>query len=206
MKKILFLVVLCVIGYSLYNADALYGQYLFSQMCKKEGGARFYKQVDKGKGWRMDKIYSANDIKHLGLAANLNRGFIRFKDESGKEFDARLKSIPPYGTSSEVINSPEYTLIEPANLSIPVRYTEKYVVEQFNPDPKWLKKQSFGKNQVQVIDLDTNEIVASYTGFGYRWTTSDRVILNAPTAVVCPENTNDRKSFLSDIYKQGEKK
>lgn len=193
-------------GYCLYNADALYGQYLFSQMCKKESGARFYKKVEKAQGWRMDKIYSAYDIKHLGLASNLHRGFVRFKDESGNQLDARLKAIPPYGTSRDVLNSPEYTLIEPANLSVPVRYTEKYINEEFNPDPRWLKKQSFGKNQVQIIDLDANEVVASYTGFGYRWTTSDRVILNAPTAVTCPENIDDRKTFGSNIYTHGEKR
>jgi hypothetical protein len=206
MKKILLLAVLGIAGYYLYNADALYGQYLFTKMCKNESGARFYKQVEKGQGWRMDKIYSAYDIKHLGLTRDSNRGFIRFKDGSGNQFDARLKAIPPYGTSGDVIDGPEYTLIEPANLSVPVRYTEKYVKEKLNPDPRWLKKQSFGKQQFQIIDLASNEIAATYTGFGYQWTSSDRVILNGPTAVVCPESNDGLNAFRTDIYTHGMKK
>jgi hypothetical protein len=203
MKKLLIFIAICVFGYYAYNADALYGQYLFKQLCKSEGGARFYKRVEKGQGWSQDAVVTSYGMKHLELTKDTNRGFIRFKDESGKEFDARLKAIPPYGSSFDVINSPEYTLIEPANLSVPVRYTKKNVRENFNPDPRFLKLAKFSKNQTQVVDLKSNEVVASYTIFSYAWTKPERVILNAPTRVTCHTHTADEINFNQDIYQKG---
>ena len=145
-------------------------------------------------------------MKHLELTKDINRGFLRFKDESGKTYDARLKAIPPYGSSFDVINSPDFTLIEPASLSVPVRYTKKFVRESFNPDPRFLKLQGFSKNQTQIIDLESNEVVASYTIFGYSWTKPERVILNAPTAVTCHIHTSDEVNFIQDIYQKGKTK
>ena len=208
MKKFLIFVAICIAGYYLYNLDAVYGEYLFNQMCKNEGGARFFKRVEKGQGWAcfQDGVYCKEDMKHLGLTSDRNRGFTRFRDEAGNLYDARLKSDPPPGTSGDVINSPEFTRIDPANLSIPVRYTERTIVEKFNPDTKWLKKQKFVKSQSQIIDLKTNEIVATYTWFQYQWTSPDRVILNAPTGVSCPTPIDNGYNFTANSYQQGETK
>ena len=203
MKKLLIFLAICVLGYYAYNADAVYAQYLFNQLCDKEGGSRFYKRVEKGQGWLAEGVYGERDMKHMNLSSSGEIGFFRFKDESGKEFDARLKSLPPYGTRREVIDSPAYTLIEPANLLIPVRYVQRYVSEKFNPDPRFLKLQSFGKSQTQYIDLRSNEIVATHTTFGYTWTKPERVILNAPTAVTCHIGTPEDKKFGTDIFDKG---
>lgn len=206
MKIFLIFIAICAFGYYAYNADALYGQYLFKQLCENEGGARFYKRVEKGQGWLVESTYKSRDMKHLNLPADSNRGFIRFKAESGIQFDARLKTIPPYGTPRELIDSPEYTLIEPANLAISPRYVQRSVREVFNPDPRFLKRQSFGKQQTQVIDLQSNEVVATQTSFGYTWTTPDRVILNAPTAITCHIHTSAAENFSTDIYQKSETK
>jgi len=206
MKKLLIAIAILLGGYHLYNADALYGQYLFSQMCKNEGGARFYKRVEKGQGWLEDVVLTAYGMKHLELSRDVNRGFVRFSDESGKQYDARLKLPLPSATTWDVINSPEYTLIVPANLAIPVRYVKRSIHTDFNPDSRFLKKQTFYRDQRQIIDIQSNEVVATYTTFGYQWTTPDRVILNAPTAVTCPIGTEDYEKYISDIYEKGEPK
>lgn len=203
MKKLVITIALLALAYCLYNADALYGQYLYSQLCDSEGGARFYKRVEKGQGWLETYVASSEGMKHMELTREPNRGFVRFIDADGKWFDARLKSTPPYGTPMGVINSPEYTLIEPANLSVPARYTRRFVTEKFNPNPKLLKKQSFSKSQAQIVDLQTNEIVATYTTFGYSWTSPDRVILNGPTGVSCHIATKDDANFPVNIYENG---
>ena len=203
MKKLLIFLAVSAVGYYAYNADAIYCQYLFNQLCDKEGGARFYKRVEKGQGWSQDAVVNSFDMKHLELTKDINRGFLRFKDESGKTYDARLKAIPPYGSSFDVINSPDFTLIEPANLSKPVRYVQRYVSETFNPDPRFLKLQSFGKRQTQIVNLQTNEVVATYTTFQYAWTKPERVILNGPTATWCDLGSEFYKDFIPNIYQKG---
>jgi len=206
MKKLLIGLAALTGGFSLYNADALYGQYLFSQMCKKEGGARFYKRVEKGQGWLEDVKISSYGMQHLEMHRHRNRGFIRFQTEDGKVFDARLKAAPPIGTPQEVIDSPQYTLIEPANLAVPVRYVHRSLNEQFNPNPSLFKRQTFSKTQRQIIDLQSNEVVASFTNFGYSWTSPDRVILNGPTGTVCHDWSPEQLNFMSNIYERGESK
>ncbi len=206
MKKILIVLGTCVLAYYAYNAESVYGQYLFNQLCDKEGGPRFYKKVEKGQGWVAEGVYSERAMKRMNLSASGLIGFFRFKDESGRELDTRLKSIPPYGTPREVIDSPAYTVIEPANLAVPVRYAQKYVTEKFNPDPRFLKLQSFSKSQTQYIDLRSNEVVAIFTSFGYTWTKPERVILSAPTAITCHIGTPEEKNFGIDIFEKGELK
>ena len=206
MKNLLIGLAILTGGFSLYNADALYGQYLFLQMCKNESGARFYKQVEKGQGWLEELKFSTRDMQHLVLNTRPNKGFIRFQTEDGQWFDARLKATPPIGTPQAVIDSPQYTLIEPANLAAPVRYVDRSLNEQFNPDPKLLKRQSFSKYQWQIIDLQSNEVVASFTNFGYAWTSPDRVILNGPTGTTCSEGSEEERNFISNIYTKGEPK
>lgn len=203
MKKLGITFALLVLSYCLYNADALYGQYLYSQLCDSEGGARFYKRVEKGQGWLETYVASSEDMKHMELTREPNRGFVRFIDTEGKWFDARLKSTPPYDTAMEVINSQEYTLIEPANLSTPVRYTRREITERFNPNPNVLKKQTFSKTQTQIIDLRSNEIVATHTHFGYSWTSPNRTILSAPTGVGCHIGANALTKFLENIFESG---
>ena len=208
MKRLLVLLLILIAGSGIYNADAIYGKYLFNQICEKEAGPRYYKRVEKGEGWISDVVHSEEGKKHMELWRHPDQGFFRFKDNTGRFYDARLKAIPSFGTPAETIDSSEYTLIEPANLSIPARYTTKSIKESFNPAPTWLKKQSFGKMQVQIIDLRTNEIVATDTMFGYVWTAPDRVILSGRTAVNCPiaPDVNWRNTFMEDIFKFGEKK
>jgi len=206
MKKLLIGLAVLTGGFSLYNVDALYGKYLFSQMCKNEGGARFYKRVEKDQGWLEELKISSRGMQHLGINTRPNRGFIRFQTEDGKVFDARLKATPPYGSSQKVFDSPQYTLIEPANFAVPVRYVDRSLNEQFNPNPNLLKKQNFSKTQRQIIDLQSNEVVASFTNFGYSWTSPDRVILNGPTGTVCHDWSPEQLNFISNIYEQGESK
>jgi hypothetical protein len=206
MKKLLIGLALLTGGFSLYNADALYGKYLFSQMCKNESGARFYKRVEKGQGWLEELKISRDGMRHLEMNVHRNRGFMRFQTVDGQWFDARLKAPPPVGTPQEVVESPQYTLVEPANWAVPVRYAQRVVSEQFNPNPKLLERQSFSKYQWQIIDLQSNEVVASFTNFGYAWTSPDRVILNGPTGTTCSEGSEEERNFISNTYTKGEPK
>ena len=206
MKKFLVVPVVLfvlVIGYYAYNADAVYGQYVFNKLCEKEGGSRFYKPVEKGAGWLADGEFSDEDMKHMNLVADRSIGFLRFRRANGSLMDAHLKSGPALGTRREVIDGPEYTEIEPANFSIEPRYTQKMTRTNFNPHPDFLASQTFSKMQHSIIALGSGGVVASHTGFGYAWTKPDRVVLNGPTAVTCHVGTDDEKSFYQNIFKTG---
>lgn len=206
MKKFLVVPVVLfvlVIGYYAYNADAVYGQYVFNKLCEKEGGSRFYKPVEKGAGWLADSVVTENDKKHLNLVADEKYGFLRFRTEDGALLDGHLKSLPPRGTRREVIDSNEFTQIEPANLTIQPRYTRKMIRTDLHPNPDFLASQSFTRVQRLIIDLQTGEVVATHTGIGYAWTRPDRVLLNAPTAVTCHIGTDDDKSFEQRSFLTG---
>jgi hypothetical protein len=197
MRKLLIVLGLLIASFFIYNADAYYGQWQFQQMCKKEGGPRFYGKIEKNAGWLLtDTSTSAPDApSRFGDIA-----FFRWTDKEGKEFDIyvdwELKK-KPYPRASE------YTFL-PADKSKTVRYEYRYKAEIMPHDER------FGQRQEEIIDIATLKILASYTIFSYQWTKPERVLLSAPTTVSCWVNETEevRKAdtnFTKNIYSFGSK-
>ena len=174
----------------LYNVDAIMGAIKFKRLCKTEGGARVYEKIEKNMGWMVE------DNSKFGYKPvfSYKPAFVRYKNEHGEKFDV-IKINPPPKTGEP------YKLI-PAEESKPVRYLFKFVdIKNYEGDER------FSKTQDQVIDLHTEKIVATYTNFGFAWTTPDRVILAAPTGVGCFD-ANARQSFddfIGGLFKESEK-
>jgi hypothetical protein len=192
MRKLLIVFVLLIASFFIYNADAYYGQWQFNEMCKKEGGARFYGKIERNAGWLLtDPRPSAPDVpSDFGGIA-----FFRWTDKEGKEFDIYVdwelrKKMHPRPS--------EYTYV-PADKTKTVRYEYSYKAEVLSHDER------FGQRQDKIIDIATQKTLASYTMFSYQWIKPERVILSAPTIVSCWEGeTNDtqiaRNNFYKNIY------
>ncbi|MFZ6799557.1 hypothetical protein [Undibacterium sp. Di24W] len=193
MRKFLIGFGILIAGYFLYNADAYYGQWQFKEMCKKEGGPRFYGKIEKNAGWLLtDTSTSAPDVpSDFG-----DISFFRWTDKEGKEFDIYVdwelrKKMHPRPS--------EYTFL-PADKSKVVRYEYRYKTERM------LHDERFVQSQEEIIDIATQKKqLASYTIFSYQWTKPERVILSAPTSVTCWQGeTNEtqitRNNFYKNIY------
>jgi hypothetical protein len=170
----------------LYHLDAITGQWKFNQLCKAEAGARYFEPVVGGQGWEVE---STDKTSGYVPVLNLGAAFARFTDESGIRSDVR--TTKPLFTDSLTKYS-----FSPVDESRSVRYRYKYSVEEIDADPR------FKRFSTRVLDLTTGRIAASNTVIVYAWTSSNRVILNAPTGQKCGggEGTG---SFFSTIRNQG---
>ena len=156
----------------IYNIDAITGQWKFEKLCKEEGGPRYFEPVEKNVGW---EVLGTSESDYKVPFAFEHVKFVRWKNAEGLSFDVyvdhEIKKLT-YPRKSEYI-------LKPSDLNNPVIY--RYISEGsiFDGDKR------FSNQVTKIVKIQTNKTVATYNKFGYEWTTSDRVILAAPTRVNC---------------------
>lgn len=182
--KFRWIVLALVAAPFVYNLDAFYGAWKFSRLCKNEGGPRYYAVVERKLGWEVDNRVSGDRYKSAFQFEDI--AFVRFNDKAGRLMDA-------YATRHPWPKEPDYSIV-PANESRLVRY--RYVFERnlFPDDARMSKEQDL------IFDKTTGRLAASFTQFGYRWTSPDRVILAAPTGVRCEFLSADYEKFRRSIF------
>jgi len=169
-----------------FRSNTIVGWWKFYQLCKVEGGARFYEPVEENVGWMLleEKNYPHKNHPNYipTLHFEFNQKFVRFKNIDGEEFDAFY--TPPVKFND--INGNRYykgsTLIIPADKSKNIRYSYKYTEtfsfdwdEFITPDQMRKKKikshehEYFEKQQKSIIDNHTQKVVATYTNFYFKW-------------------------------------
>lgn len=151
---------------TIYNLDSIIGQWKFKRLCETEGGPKFYIPIEKNAGWTVKEIgkYAYQSPFYFGQVA-----FSRYTNEKGETIDV-------YGGGPR--GNRKYTFT-PVDKTKKIRYLYRYVNGKYPNDKR------FSWSRREVIDLQLNQIAASYTSIGYAWTTPERVILAAPTTQVC---------------------
>lgn len=173
---------LIVFGPLLYNLDAFIGQQRFEKLCRSEGGARVFQQLEADAGWLVEERIGESHLYKTPFWYGQVR-FVRAQDKTGEWFD--------------VVKDPDRDnkfILTPADRRRPVRYKLRFERLVFPDD------QRFQRNQRQVIDLATGQVAASYTEFFYEWTKPERVILHAPTSQSCKLLTEDYRKFARALF------
>lgn len=179
----------CVVAVTIYNLDAITGQWKFDRMCKAEGGSRFHAVVEKNVGWDVES-HDTYGYQWPFLFDHV--AFVRYEDKQGVQFDVLAG---PYVAAFQR----KYTF-SPVDASRQVRYRFRYEHTRLPDDDR------FTKTQYQVLDLTSRKVVASHTAFGYQWTKPERVILEAPTGVGCWNQQADIDKFFQSVYSSGSNK
>jgi len=191
-KKLIFImfgIVAIAAAVVIYNLDAITGQWKFDQMCKTEGGPRFYAAVEKNAGWMVE----GQDTYDYQWPFSFNHiAFVRYQDKQGVQSDVQADGYVGPGQRKYIF--------APVDASRQVRYKFQFRYESFPNDHR------FGKAIYEVTDLTTRQLVASYTRFSYQWTKPERVILSAPTGVGCWDLQSELDTFFNGIYASGNKK
>lgn len=184
--KLITMVIVAVAGGlvvgTVYNFDASSGQKKFHDLCKNEGGSKFYDQVDRDVGWEVQ----SEDEAAYKVPFNIGHvNFVRFRDKHGGLFDVHAKAGPnPWAKDYEIAPAdttrlPQYRLT-----------TERGLL----PDDARI-----GRTRYVITDVSRGAVVAMHTYFNYSWTKPDRVVLNAPTSTSCFAGS-EVDSFYSAIY------
>jgi hypothetical protein len=87
MRKVLLWIAGIAAAITLYNLDAITGQWKFERLCKEEGGSRFFADVQKDVGWEVE---GSTEYDYEGPFKFGHAAFVRFKDKQGALFDVRL--------------------------------------------------------------------------------------------------------------------
>lgn len=188
MRKLLIFIFLIILASVLYNLDAIYGSWKFSRLCKGEGGPRFYSKVERNVGWLVVDVGDTTLYSYTGPFSFNDVAFVRWIRGNGISFDVYAD------TNGFVVgSSPDYRLV-PADLSIKPKY-ELRIRSSPTPDDKRIHR-----TRIEIIDIEAMKLAASFTEFDYHWTTSDRVILAAPTGVSCNFETGSYQNFKKLIF------
>lgn len=188
MRKVLLLICVLVGGVAVYHFDVILGQWKFDQLCKNEGGPRFYEPVERDVGWQVE---GHDTYDYQGPFSFEHVAFARFEDRKGKRFDVRVDGYIRAAERRYVFSDVDETKH--------VKYGYSYGTESFGDG-------HFSKTQFVVRDLSSKKVVASFTKFGYMWTKPERVILSAPTGVGCWNRQEDINKFHQGIYSAGSEK
>ncbi len=192
MRKLMIFIGTVGLAIALYNVDSFHGQWKFNQLCEEEGGPRMYAKIERNAGWLVE---DKNELAYEGPFHFGDVAFVRWQNKKGERFDVYVDwdlKKKPYPRKSEYI-------FLPVDETRTVRYKYQYTSTQIPTDER------FSKTVLEIIDLNTNRVVASYTEFGYQWTKPERVILSAPTGVRCwggetREMQQIRENFYRNIY------
>jgi hypothetical protein len=175
-----------------YHFDVITGSLKFHQMCKKEGGPRFYGPVEKDVGWEV----VSNDAEAFTSPFLFDHiAFVRYRDKAGVRSDVRLNG---YTQVTSSYAKPNY-VFSPVNEALPVRYKFQHT---YAPDPD---DERFSRSIDQVIDLASGKVMASYTSVSFQWTKPERVILAASTSDGCWDKWGDADPFIKRIYESRSK-
>jgi hypothetical protein len=189
LMKVVIVIGVISLAWTAYRWDAITGQWKFEELCKKEGGSRFYAQVEKDVGWEVE-ISENNQYAYKEPFDFGHVSFVRFKDQDGILRDVYLKV-------GETRWMKGYD-IRPADLNNEVRYKLKYDQGHIDNDSR------ITRTRYTIWDLRLGRIAATKTGFDYEWRSPDKSFLNAPTSVGCTNGASKNKLFKYGIFeKQG---
>lgn len=172
----------------LYNVDAFIGQWKFERLCENEGGSKFYARVEKDVGWEVE----STDDKAYQVPFNIGYvTFVRYRDKQGNLLDVYLTPGPtPWSKGYD---------IQPADMARQPKY--RLTTEQgLLPDDERMDRVRY-----TITEVQGEKKAATHTSFGYSWTKSGRVILNAPTGVVCHAG-HEVDVFFAEIFNTGSHK
>jgi hypothetical protein len=174
---------------SIYNFDAISGQWKFDRICKAQGGSRFYAAAEKDVGWKVEGHDTYDYQWPFGFD---HIAFVRYQDKQGVQSDVRVAGYVGPGQRKYIFS--------PIDESRQIRYKFRFQYEEFPDDHR------FGKSLYEVTDTTTGQVIATHTQFSYKWTKPERVILGAPTGVGCWDSQQDIDAFFHGIYALGSKK
>lgn len=191
-RKAWFWLVVGVAALTIYHQDAIRGQWKFERLCREDAGARFYGKIEKGQGWIVENHDTSEYQIPFGFG---NVAFVRYENEKGERFDVTRTSTRRENGSGGHFDDVQY-IFSPVDESRPVRYK---VVNTFPVTMQDDKR--FSRTYLAVIDLADGRTLATYTSYSYQWTKPERVILNAPTGVSCPDDGG--KSYNGLVMQMG---
>jgi len=171
-KQVWVWLLMIPLGLIIYHQDAIRGQWKFERLCKEDGGARFYGRIEKGQGWVTE---NPDEYEYQVPFAFGDVAFVRYTNKKGERFDVTK--------TRETREKREEYIFSPVDESKAVRYKLVDTFSQTMPDDK-----RFSRSFMAVIDLADGRTLATYTRYSYQWTPPNRVILNAPTSVSCPDD------------------
>lgn len=187
MRKALLGIGAIVVAITIYNLDAFTGQWKFDKLCKREGGSKYYAQLEPNVGWEVE---SEDDHEYQAPFGFGQVAFVRFRDKQGATFDVHIKNGPtPWSKAYDIV---------PADYTKKTRY--RLTTEQgLLPEDKRMSRTRFA-----ITDVQLGSPVAIHTYFSYRWSKPERVILSAPTSVTCPA-ASETNLFFTTIRQAGRK-
>jgi len=84
-----------------FRSNTIVGWWKFYQLCKMEGGARFYEPVERNVGWLLEEKHKYANY-NPDFKFHFEQNFVRFENMDGKKFDA-FKSHDDYRNRSALI-------------------------------------------------------------------------------------------------------
>jgi len=174
----------------LYNVDSYFSYYNFLQICKKEGGVKFYKRAQKNKGWLIENnsLYDC-----ISLFQFTEVGFCRYGNSKGEKFDVIMPDLPKSRIG-------EGYKLSPAEKDKAPQYLYRRSTEMVYGKGK---RKQLWKYHLEIIDIGRKETVATYTNFAYHW--PFYIIYEASTVDNCVSERviEGVSTFYGGIYKEG---
>jgi len=217
-RWIVILTALLCIYAIIFRSNTIIGWWKFHQLCKAEGGARFYKPVERNVGWMLkEKPIHENTKPHLPYY--YNPAFFRFEKINGEMVDVFkiYPPVPPEAITYHNHRIDNFTI--PADESRIVRYSyEKNRTYSFDwnefitmdqVDEKNInfhEHEYFIKTQEKIIDLNTQNTVATHTTFDFSWDNPvQKIVFVLPKVSSDCLNYSEEewRNFSRDIYQQG---
>jgi len=200
-----------------FRSNTIVGWWKFYQLCKAEGGARFYEPVERNVGWLLEE-----KNRYPRYTPNLfyfDQNFVRFENIDGEKFDA-FRVPPP--SSPDVAGHNDHSKssvsIMPADESKSVRYVYRYIktfsfdwdefitlVQVREKKIKFYEHEYFEKQQESIVDNNTQKVVATHTKFFFKWRNPAYQIFffvfEKPSS--CPNfSLEEERNFSRDIYQK----
>ncbi len=162
----------------------IHGQYRFKQYCVREGGLKVYGKVLPDQGW----LAAGTDPRDYQLPFVFKRvAFVRYQDKTGARFDVYIKPKPwP--------KDPDY-VFQPVDESKLPKYMLKRTNEFVSGELR------LGKTQYAVISIPENQVLVTYTGFGYSQFDQNKTLFGAPSGVQCPDDDSEDQFFKMFLKK-----
>jgi len=202
----------------IFRSNTIIGWWKFHQLCKNESGSRFYEPVERNVGWLL-KEKQEFEHRKPHLPYEYNPAFFRFEAINGEMMDV-FKIYPP--VPPEAITYPNRridTFTIPADESRIVRYSyeknetfsfdwNKFItMDQVNErNIRFYKHEYFIKTQEKIIDLNTQNTVATNTLIQFSWNNPVQKIFFVLPKTYGHCFSHSKKEWLRfyrDIYQQG---
>lgn len=183
MLKFLLCVGVIAVAAIVYNLDSIIGQRKFDKLCEREGGSRFYAQLEKDAGWEVQ----SQDEQAYKVPFNFGHvAFVRYRNKQGEQLDVHIKNGPSPWSKDFDVTPADLTNTQP-------KY--RLTIEQ----GLLADDERMSRTHYEITDVQRARPLASHTYFSYRWTRPERVILDASTSVTCHGGA-EVSAFASQIY------